>query len=129
MKTLSAVLALVFSLLSISCVLDTQPTQEPVEETSQSIPIGGFNASEFKFVTTLPESSPAGGWQVAKANLKFWAIHLPPRAWQCPVTVEMPFRAEKMGRISSKRAATMSAEVATATMQAMNFKLPQGIFC
>jgi hypothetical protein len=135
MKSPSAViLALFCSLLAVSCIVDTEATpEESTGEAQQQLPpLGGFKASEFKFSTTVHYSGGgAGGWQEAKANLDFWRITIPRRVkhWKCPVTVGMPLRSEEMGRISSSRAARMSARVATAAMRSMDFKLPQGIFC
>ncbi|XYH95660.1 hypothetical protein ACMHYB_48975 [Sorangium sp. So ce1128] len=135
MKSLSAIaIALFCSLFAVSCVLDAEPTpDESTGEAQEQLPaFGGFDASNFPFVTIVGHhGGGAGGWQEAKANLHFWRITVPRRIrrWDCSVTVGMPLRPASMGRISSKRAATMSAKIATDAMRSLDFKLPTAMFC
>jgi hypothetical protein len=75
----------------------------------------------------------AGGWQVGSATLHFyrWTDALP-ESWTCSVTVGMPVRAEAYGVIPAKKAATITAQVATAaSFRVMSFRpeLPPGIYC
>lgn len=96
----------------------------------------GFSPSVFVFTTTVADDGkdPAGGWQVGSATLHFsrWTTTVIPQTWTCPVTVGMPVRAEAYGVISTKQAATITAQVATiASFQVMNTEpdLPPGIYC
>lgn len=138
----AAVLALSGALFAAACVQETEPGEgpvgaepttadEPTGEAREPLPVGGFNPSEFPFVTVVKDDGKdaAGGWQQARAKLNFWAIHLPPRRLQCTITVGVPIRAEFMGRISPQHAAEMSAEVATRSMAFVDWDLPQVTFC
>lgn len=107
---------------------------DPSAQTApQGIVLPLFVPKEFPFVTIIPDdgTDTGGGWQAAKANLEFVRIIVPTNVivWHCPVTVEMPLRTEKMGKVSPKRAAKMSAEIANKTDAGMDHTLPQGIFC
>lgn len=105
----------------------------PAQTTPQGVVLPLFGPKDFPFVTTRPDDGKdeGGGWQVAKANLEFIRIIVPTNVivWHCPFNVEMPLRAEKIGKISPKRAAKMSAEVANSVDAGMDHTLPQGIFC
>lgn len=76
-----------------------------------------------------------GGWQEARANLKFKDIHVSrsgsAREWYCDFTIGMPLRTRMMGQIDAIRAATLSEEVTedVATRMRKDYKLPPGIFC
>ncbi|WP_437596553.1 hypothetical protein WMF28_28700 [Sorangium sp. So ce590] len=135
MKSLSAVvLTILCSLFAVSCVLDAEPTpDESTGEAQEQLPaFGGFDASDFPFVTLVGHhGGGAGGWQEAKANLHFWRLTFPRRLrrWDCSVTVGMPLRSTSMGKISSKRAAAMSAKLATEAMRPLDYKRPTAMFC
>ena len=45
------------------------------------------------------------------------------------MVIGMPLRTKLMGRISPSRAAALSVEIGEATARAMDYKLPNGIFC
>jgi hypothetical protein len=92
-----------------------------------------FDPSDFPFVTTLPDdgADKGGGWQEAKARLKFEHLVIPgeARVWHCPITIGMPLRTKLMGRIDSSRAASLSEVVTENVAESMNYKIPSGIFC
>lgn len=95
-----------------------------------TIPVA--SPSDFLFVTTVQDdgTGPAGGWQVAKANLPFYNVHnINVSRWYCPFNIEMPLRTEVMGKIPATLAATISADVANSVAKGMDYTLPQGIFC
>jgi hypothetical protein len=135
-KNLSAViLVLLCSLFGVSCIVDAEliDTGEPAGEAQQELPVViNFDPSDFPFATIVEYSGGlAGGWQRARANLKFWRVSVPTRViqWTCPITVEMPRRTQFMGKISSSRAAKLSVEITEDVARSMDYKLPQGIFC
>lgn len=106
--------------------------EAPTAPAGIKIPI--FNESDFPFVTINQDDGEglSGGWQEAKANLEFIKIRdIPPSMtkWKCPITIAMPIRHRTRGFISPSRAANMSAFVTNSVMLAMDFELPQGIFC
>ena len=56
----------------------------------------------------------AGGYQTASAKLRFVDSRQKPTAiWACSLTVGMPLRTMKFGRVSPARAAQIAADVAT----------------
>lgn len=63
----------------------------------------------------------AGGWQEARATLKFsdWRKPFAPYFWRCPMIVEMPLRTKLRGRISPEYAARRAAEVATLATESL----------
>lgn len=78
---------------------------------------GEFSPSLFQFVPTLPDKGEGegGGWQEAVTRLNFIdARHLVIKTWWCRVTVGMPLRTKTDGKISSKYAAQITADIATA---------------
>lgn len=103
----------------------------PAAPAGIKIPI--FKASEFPFVTIIPDDGKGkgGGWQEAKANLEFFKIVIPVSVtkWKCQITIGMPLRTETMGKIAPSLAATMSAGITNMVTIGMDFDLPQGIFC
>jgi len=118
----------------------TPPEEEPLAAegtenpcvTMGSVTFVSFSPSEFPFVTTIPDdgTGPAGGWQVAKANLEFIKKRRGGSTmWTCPLTIGMPLRNHAYGKISANRAATMSVDVTEEVASGMDFNLPQGIFC
>ncbi|WP_437605652.1 hypothetical protein WMF20_31770 [Sorangium sp. So ce834] len=91
-----------------------------------------FDPSDFPFVTIVKDDGrgSAGGWQQAKANLKF--THRSSRGtteWYCAITIKMPIRTEFMGKIDPIRAANLSEEITEAVANVMDYNLPPGIFC
>ncbi|WP_242515915.1 hypothetical protein [Sorangium cellulosum] len=91
-----------------------------------------FDPSDFPFVTIVKDdgTDKGGGWQQAKANLKF--THKFPGGtteWHCAITIKMPLRTEKMGQIDPLRAAKLSEEITEEVANVMNYNLPPGIFC
>ncbi|WP_437657804.1 hypothetical protein [Sorangium sp. So ce1182] len=95
-----------------------------------------FEPSDFLFVTTVQDDGrgKAGGYQVAKANLKFTYTVVQRGArstteWYCPLTIQMPLRTEFMGKIDPIRAATLSEEITEDVANRMDYNLPPGIFC
>jgi hypothetical protein len=110
-------------------------TGEPTDAAREPLPLRGFKAAEFRFVTVIPDDGQeeGGGWQEAKADLSFVEITFPPRRWprrwQCPITVQMPLRTRQDGRIAPNHAATTSAEVANSAKDLVDWNLPTGIFC
>ncbi|WP_437759390.1 hypothetical protein [Sorangium sp. So ce1389] len=92
-----------------------------------------FDPSDFKFVTIVEDDGrgKAGGWQEARANLNFRRLTVPHpiKSWTCPLTIEMPIRTEKYGRIDPSRAASLSEEIAEEVGNVMDYDLPPGIFC
>lgn len=91
-----------------------------------------FEPSDFRFVTIVKDDGrgSAGGWQEAKANLKF--MHRSSRGvaeWYCAITIKMPIRTELMGRIDPLHAANLSEEITEEVAQLMDYNLPPGIFC
>ena len=94
---------------------------------------GGFDPSEFNFVTIIADDGrgKGGGWQEAKPNLEFRRLTVPHpvRSWNCPITIKMPIRTEKMGLIDPGRAASLSEEIMEDVANVMDYDLPQGIFC
>ncbi|CAN96258.1 putative secreted protein [Sorangium cellulosum So ce56] len=91
-----------------------------------------FDPSDFPFVTTVQDDGrgKAGGYQEAKANLKFTRI-FPGGTdeWYCSLTIKMPLRTELMGKIDPLRAANLSEEITEEVGQLMDYNLPPGIFC
>lgn len=111
-----------------------QPTERQVPKGSTAVTFSNFKPNDFPFVTTLPDdgTDKGGGWQVAKVNLEFNRIVLPYAAyitWYCPFSIEMPLRAEKIGKISPSLAASMSVKVTNSVGGAIDHELPHGIFC
>ncbi len=97
-----------------------------------SITYASYSPSEFPFVTTVPDdgTDKAGGWQEAKANLEFIKKRRGGGStWICSLTVGMPLRGEKMGKISASLAAEMSADIAEEAAYEMDFNLPVDTFC
>jgi hypothetical protein len=91
-----------------------QPPVEPIGEAEQEI--GGFSASLFQFTTQVEDrgGGRGGGYQTASAKLRFVDPRQKPTAiWACSLTVGMPLRTMKLGRISPARAAQIAADVAT----------------
>ncbi|WP_437931586.1 hypothetical protein WMF37_20770 [Sorangium sp. So ce291] len=91
-----------------------------------------FEPSNFPFATTVKDDGQgsAGGYQQAKANLKF--EHRFPGGtteWYCAITIKMPLRTELMGKIDPLRAANLSEEITEEVGQLMDYNLPPGIFC
>ncbi len=107
------------------------PSLTPAAPTGIVFP--NFTAKDFPFVTTVPDrgDGKAGGWQVANANLEFVRVTIPTdvKVWHCDFKIEMPLRTELMGKVDAKRAANFSVEVTNEVAVAMDYKLPQGIFC
>ncbi|WP_437665648.1 hypothetical protein [Sorangium sp. So ce1182] len=87
----------------------------------------------FNFVTIVAyDGTVAGGWQEAKAYLSF--AHNQEGDSACMVHIGMPLRSEVWGKISAKRAASISADVANWAANEVYKKdggedLPPGIFC
>ncbi|WP_437514990.1 hypothetical protein [Sorangium sp. So ce1099] len=91
-----------------------------------------FEPSSFPFVTIVPDdgTDKAGGYQQAKANLKFKHVSSAgTREWYCSLTVKMPLRTELMGKVDALRAAELSEEITEDVGQLMDYNLPPGIFC
>ncbi|AUX25588.1 hypothetical protein SOCEGT47_061360 [Sorangium cellulosum] len=91
-----------------------------------------FDPSDFPFVTIVKDDGrgSAGGWQQAKANLKF--THRSSGGiveWYCAITIQMPLRTELMGKIDPLYAANLSEEITEEVGQLMDYNLPPGIFC
>jgi hypothetical protein len=87
---------------------------EPIGGAEQEI--GGFSASMFQFSTQVEDGGhdQGGGYQTAGAKLRFVDPRQTPTAmWACSVTLGMPLRTKKFGKISPARAAQISADVAT----------------
>lgn len=106
----------------------------PQERTTKRVNIPIFVPNDFPFVTLIPDdgTGPAGGWQVAKVSLNFYRIDIVLPGvirWKCPITIGMPIRHWSKGYISPSSAASKSALVANAVTIAMDFDLPQGVFC
>jgi hypothetical protein len=98
--------------------------------------INGFSASVFNFVTIVADDGMgvAGGWQQSTATLSFyrWTTTILPESWTCTVTVGMPVRTVVYGVVSAKRAANITAGIATTSSFAVTSgtpNLPPGIFC
>ena len=111
--------------------LAAEATENPCVEMG-SVTVVRFSPSEFPFVTIVPDDGTglAGGWQAAKANLEFIKKRRSGSStWICPLTIEMPLRPEKMGKISASLAASMSVNVTEEAAYGMDFNLPPGIFC
>ncbi|WP_437605870.1 hypothetical protein WMF20_33060 [Sorangium sp. So ce834] len=91
-----------------------------------------FDPSDFPFVTTVQDDGrgKAGGYQQAKANLKFEHVSTAgTREWYCSLTIQMPLRTELMGKIDPLLAANLSEEITEEVGQLMDYNLPPGIFC
>src|SRR5688572_5640688 len=92
-----------------------------------------FDPSDFPFVTIVEDdgAGKGGGWQQARARLKFEYRMVPggTTEWYCAITIRMPLRTEAMGRIDSTRAASLSEEITEDVANLMDYKLPSGIFC
>jgi hypothetical protein len=74
--------------------------------------IGGFSSSLFKFSTIVHEPGTGpGGWQEARATLKFADTRHGAR-WSCPVVVGTPIRSAVWGHMTKSHAADISAAVA-----------------
>lgn len=144
MQRLFAVAVLVSTFSVASCVQGQSSDQlagrgpapvadETTGEAQEALPIVDFSASDFPFVTTVQDdgSDKGGGWQEAKATLKFWKVAIPRGVtrWQCPIIVEMPLRTKAAGIIPRSHAATLSAEVANDIALKIDYSLPPGIFC
>ncbi|WP_437618780.1 hypothetical protein [Sorangium sp. So ce1151] len=94
--------------------------------------ISVFEPSDFNFVTTLAyDGTVAGGWQEAKAGLKFGRGNRGVDA--CLVHIGMPLRTVAWGEISADRAAIISSDLANriaAKFYEEGFTdLPPGVFC
>ena len=118
----------------VSPVVRSLPAERKAPSAPAGVKIPIFNESDFPFVTINRDDGegPSGGWQEANANLEFIKIRdIPPSVtkWKCPITIGMPIRHSARGYISPSRAANMSAFVTNSVMLAMDFELPQGIFC
>lgn len=101
--------------------------------TVDQLGVGVFDASVFKFVTTIADDGQGegGGWQEATSTLTFVSLDSLTR-WTCQITVGMPVRAQAFGVISPVDAATLSAALATRSWKKLREKspdLPPGIFC
>ncbi|WP_437829340.1 hypothetical protein [Sorangium sp. So ce1153] len=88
----------------------------------------------FNFVTIVAYdgTSVAGGWQEAKANLFFG--HNQEGDDACMIHIGMPLRSELWGKITAKKAALISADVANLALEELYKKeggedLPPGILC
>ncbi|WP_437297004.1 hypothetical protein [Sorangium sp. So ce426] len=94
---------------------------------------GGFDPSDFNFITTVPDDGrdKGGGWQEARPTLNFRRLTVPHpvRTWNCHFTIKMPIRTEKMGLIDPDRAASLSEEIMEDVANVMDYDLPSGIFC
>lgn len=116
-----------------AAVAQSLPDKPNVPAAPAGIKIPIFKASEFPFVTIVADdgTDKGGGWQEAKANLEFIKVVFPRSVtrWKCRITIKMPLRTEKMGKISPSLAATMSEGITNMVMLGMDFELPQGIFC
>ncbi|WP_437602487.1 hypothetical protein WMF28_12805 [Sorangium sp. So ce590] len=91
-----------------------------------------FDPEDFPFVTTVKDDGrgKAGGYQEAKANLKFkHRLSDGTNEWYCPLTIKMPLRTELMGEIDPVRAAGLSEEITEEVGYSMDYNLPPGIFC
>jgi hypothetical protein len=110
-----------------------QPNKGNGPKSPQGITVWKFSASEFPFVTTIPDdgTGKAGGWQVAKVNLEFIRIVVPTSMtkWYCPFKIQMPLRTEFMGKVDAQRAAKFSVEITNSVAAGMDRTLPEGIFC
>jgi len=130
------VLALSSVLLAGSCLQQgtTEPeASEPVGEDRERLPVVSYRPEDFAFRVVVGDDGKgkAGGWQAARADLEFWHVVIPhwPRHWRCAFTIEMPLRTEAAGPISSSEAAVFSVEIAEDVARAMNYDLPEGLFC
>ncbi|MGK4002369.1 hypothetical protein WMF31_07085 [Sorangium sp. So ce1036] len=94
-----------------------------------------FDPSEFRFVTIVKDDGKdeGGGWQEAKANLKFEHADVPggTNTWYCAFTIKMPIRTKEMELIDPGRAASLSEEITEYVAYNMrrDYELPPGIFC
>jgi hypothetical protein len=103
------------------------PARQPAAQTGStdrrpSPAIGSFSASLFKFKTTVEDdgTDKGGGEQQASATLAFVDVrHDPPPAWICNVTIKMPLRTAKYGKISASQAAEISTKVTTKASSAV----------
>jgi hypothetical protein len=96
----------------------------------ETVQVGGFSPSIFKFVVTRPDDGKdkAGGWQEAVATMNFSdGRQLPTDRWTCTIKVGMPIRPENYGVISSAVAASMSAAAATTASKAVMHRRPMWI--
>ncbi|WP_437577704.1 hypothetical protein [Sorangium sp. So ce887] len=91
-----------------------------------------FDPSDFPFVTIVQDdgTDKGGGWQQAKANLKFThKFSGGTTEWHCAITIKIPLRTELMGKIDPIRAASLSEEITEEVANVMDYNLPPGIFC
>ncbi|KYF67237.1 hypothetical protein BE15_11325 [Sorangium cellulosum] len=92
-----------------------------------------FDPSDFNFVTTIKDDGQdeGGGWQEARAKLKFKSLNIPHKvtSWSCAFTIGMPLRTVLMGRIDPSLAASFSEDVTEEVANRMDYELPPGIFC
>jgi hypothetical protein len=143
--------AVVLSLLAASCLQGSPGTDattspapsiewvsepsgpEPIAEDREPLPIVSYKPEDCPFRVFIRDDGKgkAGGWQEARADLDFWHVVLPrwPDHWRCLLTVGMPLRTEAAGPIPSREAAIFSVEIAEDAARAMDYNLPQGIFC
>ena len=103
--------------LADSIRVPSSPRLETSSAGSRTPPaMGAFAASLFKFKTTLPDdgTDKGGGEQQASATLAFVdSRHDPPPAWICNVTIRMPLRTAKHGKIPAAKASDIAADVTT----------------
>lgn len=118
---------------STDATRDAPDGGEVIGEDREQLPIVSYKPEDFPFRTIVRDDGEglAGGWQAARADLPFWHVVIPhwPQRWRCALTVELPLRTEKVGRISSSRAAELSVEIAEDTARAMDYDLPSTLFC
>ncbi|WP_437664875.1 hypothetical protein [Sorangium sp. So ce1182] len=92
-----------------------------------------IDPSEFAFVTIVDDdgTDKGGGWQEARANLKFRRLTIPHKEknWSCAFTIGMPLRTEIYGRVDAARAASLSEEITEEVANRMDYDLPQVTFC
>jgi hypothetical protein len=93
---------------------------EPTGEARQEIESRPYAPGEFHFVVIVEDDrqGKAAGWQVARETSHFGVLieDVPVYEWQCNLEIGMPLRTELAGRISSSRAAQLSALVANAVV-------------
>lgn len=96
------------------------------------LPIGSFSASEFHFLSIIPDDGQGdgGGWQEAKVVLKFKrSVGATYESFTCPqMTIGTPLRNKAQGKITATMASETSADIATYVTGVID-QVPQGIFC